>query len=69
MSSDRNFALERGVWAEWVSGKHLEKRMFVGTYDFYLHFNKKGNPGLVQEILLQKGVEVMDKDKQTLWFE
>ena len=68
-SPDRNFALERGVWAQWISEKNLEKQMFVGTYDFYFHFNEKGNPGLVQEILLQKGVEVMDKDKQTIWFE
>ena len=68
-SPDRSFALERGVWAEWVSEKHFEKPMFVGTYDFYLHFNKKGNPGLVQEIILQKDVEVTDKDKQTILYE
>jgi len=68
-SPDRNFALERGAWAEWVSEKHFEKQMFVGTYDFYFRFNEKGNPGLVQEILLKKGVEVTDKDKQIIWFE
>ena len=68
-SPNRNFALERGVWAEWVSEKHIEKPMFVGTYDFYFHFYEKGNPVPVQKIILQKDVEVTDKDKQTIWFE
>lgn len=68
-SPDRSFALERGVWAEWVTEKHFEKQMFVGIYDFYLRFNEKSNPVLAQEILLKKGVEVMDKDKQTILFE
>jgi len=68
-SPDRSFALERAVWTEWISGKHLEKQMSVGTYDFYLHFNEEDNPVPVRKILLQKGVEVTDKDKQAILFE